>query len=134
MFESYPIRGDGGSGTEVGGLRIVDIEARDSAHYPLSVVASVPDRLRVTVKFRPDLLEEARAAGIAERLMRVLRAFAGEPGCRLRPSTFSPMPSGTNSSRWVPVPGRPRGHSPRYSTPPPPGTRKPSRSSATAGR
>ncbi|MCL2533212.1 MAG: amino acid adenylation domain-containing protein [Nocardiaceae bacterium] len=82
VFESYPLR-DGGAGTEIGGLRIVGIEACDSAHYPLSVVAVARDRLHVTMKFRPDVLAESRVAAIAQRLLRVLRSFADDPDLRL---------------------------------------------------
>ena len=62
--------------TDLDGMRLTDVEARDSAHFPLSVVASAPDRLHVTMKFRPDLVDGATVAGIAARLLRVLQAFA----------------------------------------------------------
>uniref|UniRef100_UPI003B8A65F8 non-ribosomal peptide synthase/polyketide synthase n=1 Tax=Rhodococcus sp. TaxID=1831 RepID=UPI003B8A65F8 len=88
VFESYPLPDDGGVGAELGGLRIVGIEAHDSAHYPLSVVAAVRDGLNVTMKFRPDVLPEATVTSIAQRLLRVLRSLADEPDRRLAALDF----------------------------------------------
>ncbi|WP_237171868.1 amino acid adenylation domain-containing protein, partial [Prescottella equi] len=88
VFESYPLRDADGSATEIAGLRVVGIDARDSAHYPLSVVAAVRDGLNVTMKFRPDVLPESEVAAIAQRLLRVLRFLADEPDRRVAALDF----------------------------------------------
>lgn len=42
VFESYPVDRQGlSSDTDIAGVRITDVEAKDAAHYPLSLVASV---------------------------------------------------------------------------------------------
>ncbi|MFE3293293.1 amino acid adenylation domain-containing protein, partial [Rhodococcus sp. NPDC059234] len=83
VFESYPVPGELSADTDIAGMRLTDIEVRDSAHYPLSVVASATDRLRLTMKFRPELLGRTAVDGAAHRLLHVLRAIGDDPGRRL---------------------------------------------------
>ncbi|PQE02237.1 non-ribosomal peptide synthetase [Mycobacterium sp. EPG1] len=51
----------------------------DAPHYPLSLVAYLDEQLVVEIKYDPGVLGHADAAGYAERIERVLRAFVEDP-------------------------------------------------------
>ncbi|WP_235169537.1 amino acid adenylation domain-containing protein [Rhodococcus erythropolis] len=75
VFESYPVDRQGlSSDTDIAGLRITDVQAKDAAHYPLSLVASVDTRLRLKFEYLPEVFGAADIEEIAGRLRRVLEA------------------------------------------------------------
>ncbi|MCJ0946757.1 amino acid adenylation domain-containing protein [Rhodococcus sp. ARC_M8] len=75
VFESYPVDRQGlSSATDIAGVRITDVEAKDAAHYPLSLVASVDTRLRLKFEYIPEVFGAADIEEIAGRLRRVLEA------------------------------------------------------------
>ncbi|MGF0248160.1 amino acid adenylation domain-containing protein, partial [Rhodococcus erythropolis] len=77
VFESYPVDRQGlSSDTDIAGIRITDVEAKDAAHYPLSLVASVDTRLRLKFEYLPEVFGAADIEEIAGRLHRVLEACA----------------------------------------------------------
>ncbi|MER5264568.1 amino acid adenylation domain-containing protein [Actinosynnema sp. NPDC002837] len=53
-----------------------DVEIRDQVHYPLALVALPGDRIELRLKHR---LPDAEAAALAQRLVRLLSAFATTP-------------------------------------------------------
>ncbi|AQA25931.1 amino acid adenylation domain protein [Rhodococcus sp. MTM3W5.2] len=83
VFESYPVRSALPADADIAGMRLQGVEVRDAAHYPLSVVASATDRLRLTMKFHPDLLDRTAVDAAARRLLHVLRAIGDDPRRRL---------------------------------------------------
>ncbi len=53
-----------------------DVEVRDQVHYPLALIALPGDRIELRLKHR---LPDAEVASLAERLVRLLSAFAATP-------------------------------------------------------
>ncbi|ALE76833.1 hypothetical protein FRP1_29010 (plasmid) [Pseudonocardia sp. EC080625-04] len=84
VFESYPFDGagfvdaDANGGLTVGGMRVAS-----GTHYPLTVMAVTTPQLQLSLDYRPDVLEHGAVAGMAERLIRILRGFAEAPAGRL---------------------------------------------------
>ncbi|PSO48056.1 MAG: hypothetical protein BRC32_03010 [Actinobacteria bacterium QS_8_72_14] len=64
---------------DIGEVRITDVEAHDATHYPLTVVASPGQRLRLALHHRTDAVTPARAAALADRLQRLVAVFADDP-------------------------------------------------------
>ncbi|MGC5033665.1 amino acid adenylation domain-containing protein [Micromonospora sp. DT229] len=54
------------------GLRVHDIEFSDRTHYPVSVLATPGDALRLQVTYRPEVVAEQEAADLLGRLVEVL--------------------------------------------------------------
>ncbi|WP_058042040.1 non-ribosomal peptide synthetase [Streptomyces roseifaciens] len=79
VFESYPV--DSGALEKSGpALRLVDIEAADGTHYPLSL-AVIPGRgLRLRLQYRPDAVERDAAETLVTRLRLLLEAVVTHPG------------------------------------------------------
>ncbi|GAA4488612.1 hypothetical protein GCM10023094_48790 [Rhodococcus olei] len=83
VFESYPIDRAGlTEDTDIAGLRVAGIGGRDSAHYPLALVASESDRLHLKFEFS-DAFGRGEVARIADRVQRVLALFADRPDVRV---------------------------------------------------
>ncbi|WP_424893596.1 non-ribosomal peptide synthetase, partial [Streptomyces sp. XH2] len=79
VFENYPL--DASAWEKTGSdLRVMNIDASDGTHYPLSL-AAVPGRtLHLRLKYRPDLVERDEAEAIAARLHMLLEAVIADPG------------------------------------------------------
>ncbi|MET4050127.1 amino acid adenylation domain-containing protein/non-ribosomal peptide synthase protein (TIGR01720 family), partial [Rhodococcus sp. UYP5] len=75
VFESYPVDRAGLSEeTDIAGMKVADVLGADAAHYPLTLVASVDDRLHLKAKFLPDLFSAEQIDRIVARVERVLYA------------------------------------------------------------
>ncbi|WP_052083106.1 non-ribosomal peptide synthetase [Rhodococcus fascians] len=75
VFESYPVDKAGLSeDTDIAGLKVADVLGTDAAHYPLTLVASVDDRLHLKVKYLPELFTADDVERIIARISRVLHA------------------------------------------------------------
>ncbi|MFE5879253.1 amino acid adenylation domain-containing protein, partial [Rhodococcus sp. NPDC056506] len=75
VFESYPVDSQGlSTDTDNAGILIAGVEAKDAAHYPLSLVASVDTRLRLKFEYLPEVFDSGDIESIAGRLRRVLEA------------------------------------------------------------
>ncbi|MEV4256700.1 amino acid adenylation domain-containing protein, partial [Spirillospora sp. NPDC049652] len=100
------------------GLRAEPVPAQEpAAKFDLSVTIEerlrdgVPAGLRGAIEYATDLFDEATAAGLAERLARVLAQVAADPGTRLSGlELLSPEQHRTIVEDWndtdVPVPAR----------------------------
>ncbi|MET8074608.1 amino acid adenylation domain-containing protein, partial [Streptomyces sp. NPDC005271] len=78
VYESYP---EGpGSSRELGAARIVGGGGEEAAHYPLTLVVSPSEELELQFDYRPDVFDEAAVRTLAERVRRVLRQVAADPG------------------------------------------------------
>ncbi|SCG12793.1 amino acid adenylation domain-containing protein, partial [Streptomyces sp. MnatMP-M27] len=85
VFENYPVDLTAGNHKPGGanGLTVVGARNRDAAHYPLALVAvGRGGRLRLRLDHQPDLIPEASARAVLDRVVRVLTAVATDP---LRP-------------------------------------------------
>ncbi|MEV4124030.1 amino acid adenylation domain-containing protein [Nocardia sp. NPDC049707] len=74
VFESYPVDAEGlqqASGA-IDGLRIEQMRGADFTHYPITVVVFLDTRTLVQVKYRRDIVADATAQAVADRLRRVL--------------------------------------------------------------
>ncbi|WP_156520526.1 non-ribosomal peptide synthetase, partial [Rhodococcus sp. EPR-157] len=79
VFESYPVDRAGLSeDTDIAGLRVADVVGADAAHYPLTLVASVDDRLHLKAKYLPDLFSDSDVERIIARVVRVLDAIVAD--------------------------------------------------------
>ncbi|WP_031467255.1 amino acid adenylation domain-containing protein [Sciscionella sediminilitoris] len=76
-FENYPAPNVTGS---LGELRVGAVELTDAAHYPVTLVAAVGERLWLRLDHRPDVVPEAAAHALFDRLERLLHAVANRPG------------------------------------------------------
>lgn len=65
------------------GIDFTWMEWRDSTHYPISLVVIPLTRLRIGLKYRPDLFDSASVQVLADRVVRVLESLVADPGARV---------------------------------------------------
>ncbi|MEE2061899.1 amino acid adenylation domain-containing protein [Rhodococcus artemisiae] len=84
VFESYPIDAAGMSAdTDIAGMRITGITGRDSAHYPLSIVAHTDTTMHLRMKYLPEVFDRSEVAVIADRIIAALTTLTGDPAAPL---------------------------------------------------
>ncbi|RQO39893.1 non-ribosomal peptide synthetase, partial [Rhodococcus sp. KBW08] len=77
VFESYPIDTSGMDGnTDIAGMRVTAVTARDATHYPLTVLTVAEPALQVSLRYQPAALDRAAVDTIAQRMSLILAAFA----------------------------------------------------------
>ncbi|MGW5316864.1 amino acid adenylation domain-containing protein [Nocardia thailandica] len=78
-YESYPVDTEGlrRGRDALDGLSIVDVHAHNATHYPIAVGVEVGDGIRLGVQYRPELVDAAVAAALADRLRAALHAIGG---------------------------------------------------------
>ncbi|WP_459546692.1 amino acid adenylation domain-containing protein [Nocardia sp. X0981] len=80
VFETYPVdRGRVTADTDIAGLRVAGVTGIDAAHYPLGVVAYADTRLRLRIKYLPDLFEHAAMEATLQRILRVIGGITADP-------------------------------------------------------
>ena len=79
VFENYPVDREG-LAAQANGLRLGRVEGHDATHYPLALIVRPGEQLRLRLDYRPDLFDAATAAGLGERLVRLLRAVVVDSG------------------------------------------------------
>ncbi|MDV7266650.1 non-ribosomal peptide synthase/polyketide synthase, partial [Rhodococcus oxybenzonivorans] len=105
VFESYPVDKDGlTEHTDIAGMFVTGIGGKDSAHYPLAVVASGDERLNLKFEYLPEVFEERAIDEIADRLQRVLAAIADRPEI---PLAHMQLLTESELAEFAPVRGRP---------------------------
>jgi amino acid adenylation domain-containing protein len=77
VFENYPVDRDGA--ITAGEVRLAHVTGHDATHYPLTLMAVPGERLELRLDYRADLIDPATAAGIGERLIRLLVAAVAAP-------------------------------------------------------
>ncbi|MFC4531111.1 amino acid adenylation domain-containing protein [Sphaerisporangium dianthi] len=79
--ENYP---GGSPGRDDAEIRVVKVGGRDSAHYPLRLIAGMAgDRLQMELEYRTDLLTGDEARALGEWLVQTLTALAAAPDAPL---------------------------------------------------
>ncbi|MFJ8626000.1 amino acid adenylation domain-containing protein [Kitasatospora sp. NPDC093550] len=79
VLENYPLDATA-LRAPVRGVRLADVRVHDAVHYTLGLMAvPMDDTVSFRLDFQTDLLTEAEAREIADRLLRVLAALAAEP-------------------------------------------------------
>ncbi|MEV6875260.1 non-ribosomal peptide synthase/polyketide synthase [Amycolatopsis sp. NPDC051128] len=76
VFENYPVTAGDVAGH---GVRLRDLEAKETTNYPLSVVAAPGPRLSLGIGYDPALFDAATIERLAGRLEHVLDALADDP-------------------------------------------------------
>ncbi|WP_410618625.1 non-ribosomal peptide synthase/polyketide synthase [Amycolatopsis sp. cmx-8-4] len=76
VFENYPVTADDVASH---GVRLRDLDARETTSYPLSVVASPGPRLSLGLGYDPALFDPATIERLVGQLEHVLNALADEP-------------------------------------------------------
>ncbi|MBP2319885.1 amino acid adenylation domain-containing protein/non-ribosomal peptide synthase protein (TIGR01720 family) [Kibdelosporangium banguiense] len=75
VFENYPLS----DVTAVSGIRVTEIQAKDTTNFPLTLSAYLDDRLHLDLAYDPELFEPGTAEQIVNRLHLVLTAMITEP-------------------------------------------------------
>ena len=105
VFESYPVDEAGlTEQTDIAGMFVTGIDGKDSAHYPLAVVASGDARLNFKFEYLPEVFDESTVDEIADRLQRVLDALADRPEI---PLAHMQLLTEAELAEFAPVRGRP---------------------------
>ncbi|PQP10869.1 non-ribosomal peptide synthetase, partial [Rhodococcus opacus] len=79
VFESFPIDTSGlDENTDIGGMRVTGLDARDATHYPLTLLSILEPRLRLSLRYQPGAVDRADAGALADRLVRILVTIAGD--------------------------------------------------------
>ncbi|WP_344831150.1 amino acid adenylation domain-containing protein [Actinocorallia longicatena] len=80
VFDSYPVDQaglmDAGSVAEI---RMTGLRAIAGSNYPLTVIAAADPELRMFLKYRTDVFDDAAVTGYAARLARILQAVVSDP-------------------------------------------------------
>ncbi|WP_051705249.1 non-ribosomal peptide synthetase [Streptomyces sp. NRRL S-455] len=79
VHESYPV-GLAPVDPDVPGPRITGTRDQGGTHYPLALITHPGDRLRLRLEHRADLFDAATARVFLDRLVRILRTMATDPG------------------------------------------------------
>ncbi|WP_245814107.1 condensation domain-containing protein, partial [Rhodococcus marinonascens] len=77
VFESYPIDKTGfGEDTDIAGMRVTALDARDATHYPLTLLSFLEPHLRLSLRYQPALFDRAAVGTLAARLTGILETIA----------------------------------------------------------
>ncbi|MEV6275315.1 amino acid adenylation domain-containing protein [Nocardia sp. NPDC051832] len=85
VFESYPVDVEGlrKAGGALDGLRVEGLQGADYTHYPITVLVFLGAQTLVQVKYRRDMIADATAKDVADRLRRVLAGMVERPRARV---------------------------------------------------
>ncbi|WP_068157233.1 non-ribosomal peptide synthetase [Rhodococcus phenolicus] len=104
VFESYPVdRPALSAAIDLAGLQVREVTARDSGHYPLTLIAHLDDRMHLRLSYRPDLFARSTADEIVSRVARVLETVVTRPDLPLGRLRVA----GRNTPHTLTTPARP---------------------------
>ncbi|MGH3815010.1 MAG: amino acid adenylation domain-containing protein, partial [Pseudonocardiaceae bacterium] len=95
VFENYPIAD---TSADDAGLRVSDVQARDTTNFPLTLIAYLEEKLGFTLAYDPKLFDAATAERMAEQLRLLLAGIADDPA---RPVPQLPWMSESERHRVV---------------------------------
>ncbi|MFZ2174242.1 MAG: condensation domain-containing protein, partial [Rhodococcus sp. (in: high G+C Gram-positive bacteria)] len=79
VFESYPVDKSGlDENTDIAGMHVTAFDARDATHYPLTLLAILEPRLRLSLRYQPGVFDQETATRLAERVTAILETIAGD--------------------------------------------------------
>ncbi len=83
-FESYPVDVEGlqQAGGALDNLTIDDLQGADHTHYPITVLVFLGARTQVQIKYRRDLVSDAVAQAVTDRLRTALDNLVASPNTR----------------------------------------------------
>ncbi|RZL84407.1 MAG: non-ribosomal peptide synthetase [Rhodococcus sp. (in: high G+C Gram-positive bacteria)] len=77
VFESYPVDKTGlAESTDLAGMRVTALDARDATHYPLTLLTIVEPDLRLSLRYQPAAFDREAVTMLAARLTRILETIA----------------------------------------------------------
>ncbi|TQC40107.1 amino acid adenylation domain-containing protein, partial [Rhodococcus sp. WS4] len=81
VFESYPIdqQGLAEQAGAIEGMTIERVQASDATHYPLTLLIVAGAQVGLTLNYLRDVFDESMVRSLADRLARILEAFASTP-------------------------------------------------------
>ncbi|PPK63650.1 non-ribosomal peptide synthetase [Actinokineospora auranticolor] len=80
VFESYPVDTDALERAETAaGLRVTEAVGRDATHYPLTLLVLPGATTTLTLRYRPDVIDEPEAHTLLARVVKALTAVADTP-------------------------------------------------------
>ncbi|MBN0975540.1 amino acid adenylation domain-containing protein, partial [Gordonia sp. BP-119] len=84
VFESYPVdQAALAQAADIDGMRVTGLRGMDSTHYPVTLVASIGDRLHLQMKYLTGVYGADEVDALLGRVLRVLTAFVENPGQRI---------------------------------------------------
>jgi len=93
VLENYPADADELDRLgRLAGLRVSAVDGVDSSHYPLGVVATPGERLRLDLRYRAEIVPTVVASRLAERVRDLFAAVAADPSRRLAGLERRPTP------------------------------------------
>ncbi|MER8073817.1 amino acid adenylation domain-containing protein, partial [Streptomyces sp. NPDC094034] len=93
VFENYPVA-DSTVERESSTLSLSHTEVRDATHYPLSLMVMPGTGLHLRFDYRPDAFDRPQVEDIADRFIRILKAFPANARQLVRE-----IPSGSDDER-----------------------------------
>ncbi|SER06640.1 non-ribosomal peptide synthetase [Actinokineospora terrae] len=79
VFESYPVDSDALERAEnAAGFRVTEVEGRDATHYPLTLLVLPGAQTTLTLRYRPDVIDEPTAHALLGRVERALETIADQ--------------------------------------------------------
>ncbi|MER7585774.1 amino acid adenylation domain-containing protein, partial [Kitasatospora sp. NPDC097691] len=80
VFQNYPVSRTGTAGTGIGAaISLAPGKNREATHYPLLLIASARDTMRLRLNYRPDVFDAATAQRVLDRFVRVLHGLIADP-------------------------------------------------------
>nr|WP_264085189.1 non-ribosomal peptide synthetase [Kibdelosporangium phytohabitans] len=80
VLENYPIDAEELDRLgERAGLRVSAVDGTDGSHYPLGVVATPGERLRLDIRYRAEVVPADVAVRVADRVVALFTAMAADP-------------------------------------------------------
>ncbi|GAB3893235.1 hypothetical protein GCM10029964_069680 [Kibdelosporangium lantanae] len=74
VLENYPL-----GSLETGDVRVSAVDGDDGSHYPLGVVVTPGDRLRLDVRYRSEIVPTSVARRVADRVAALFALLAADP-------------------------------------------------------
>ncbi|MFE1327372.1 amino acid adenylation domain-containing protein [Streptomyces sp. NPDC058735] len=84
LFESFPVDRDAlDRANTTAGVAITGLRPFAGSHYPITLTAASEPHLQMALQYHRDRLDRDAAAGIVDRLVRVLRQVVADPDVRV---------------------------------------------------
>nr|WP_246860024.1 non-ribosomal peptide synthetase [Rhodococcus opacus] len=77
VFESYPVDKSGfDEHTDIAGMRVTALDARDATHYPITLLSILEPRLRLSLRYQHGIFDRDTATTLAARVIGILETIA----------------------------------------------------------
>nr|WP_280780829.1 non-ribosomal peptide synthetase [Rhodococcus opacus] len=77
VFESYPVDKSGfDEHTDIAGMRVTALDARDATHYPITLLSILEPRLRLSLRYQHGIFDRDTVTTLAARVIGILETIA----------------------------------------------------------